>query len=138
MAETTRLKQAWDLQQLGKSAAQKRVPILLLVSQDHCEFCELMKQEVIHPMLLSGEYSDKVLIRELLIDPGEKVIDFTGQQQAAHAFSGSYQVWVTPTLLFLDPQGQETAERILGINTVDYLLFYVEEAIESASNSMNP
>jgi thioredoxin-related protein len=138
LAETAFLRQAGDLLQLGTIAKQKRIPILLMVSQEHCEFCELMKQEVLNPMLLSGEYSDKVLMRELLIDPGEQVTNFAGQQQSAQAFSSGYKVWVTPTLLFLDPQGEETAERILGINTVDYLLFYVEDAIDTATPMIKP
>jgi thioredoxin-related protein len=109
-----------------------------MVSQEHCGYCERMKQEVLNPMLLSGEYDDKIVMRELLIDPGETVTDFSGQRQAADTFIHNYQVWVTPTLLFLDHRGRETAERILGINTVDYLLFYIESAIDDASSSMNP
>lgn len=138
LAETAYLRQASDLQKLAQMAEKKRIPILLMVSQEHCEFCELMKQEVLNPMLLSGEYSDKVVIRELLIDQGELVTDFAGRQQSAQAFSSGLNVWVTPTLLFLDHRGEEAAERILGINTVDYLLFYVEDAIDSASTTMNP
>ena len=138
LAETTSMQPVSDLQQLGKIAGQKRIPILLMVSQEHCEFCVLMKQEVLNPMLLSGEYTDKVVMRELLIDDGEQVTDFSGHQQSAHAFSSGHNVWVTPTLLFLDHQGNEAAERILGINTVDYLLFYVEEAIDNATATMNP
>ena len=137
-AETSHLRQAGDLQQLGQLAKQQRVPILLMVSQEHCGYCQLMKQEVLNPMLLSGEYSDRVLMRELLIDPGEQVIDFSGRKQSAQAFSSNHKVWVTPTLLFLDHRGEEAAERILGINTVDYLLFYVEDAIDTATQAMNP
>lgn len=137
-AENALLKQAQDLQTLGETAQQKRIPILLMVSQEHCGFCELMKQEVLEPMLLSEEYADQVLMRELLIDPGERVINFAGRQQAADDFGDGYKVWVTPTLLFLDPQGREAAEPILGINTVDFLLFYIEDAIDSAKSTMEP
>lgn len=137
-AEDTLLKQARDLQALGETAEQKRIPILLMVSQEHCGFCELMKQEVLDPMLLSEEYTDLVLMRELLIDPGEMVINFAGRRQTAEDFSDGYSVWVTPTLLFLDPQGRQAAEPILGINTIDFLLFYIEDAIDSAKSTMEP
>jgi thioredoxin-related protein len=134
--DTHLLPQAKDLRQLGNSAVERQIPILLMVSQYHCGFCEQMKREVLYPMQLSGEYSNKVIMRELLIDPGEMVTNFQGQRESADACSDRYQVHVTPTLLFLDPKGNEVAERILGINTVDYLLFYIEEAIDTASDTM--
>jgi thioredoxin-related protein len=135
-ADPAALPQADDLQQLGKTAEKKHIPILLLVSQFHCDFCERMKREVLYPMQLSGVYADQVLMRELLIDAGEMVTDFQGHRQPSNAFSAHYNVHVTPTLLFLDGQGKEVAERILGINTVDYLSLYIEEAIETASQNM--
>ena len=135
-AESDSLPQAVDLERLGQSAEEKGIPILLMVSQYHCGFCELMKREVLQPMLISGDYADRVMIRELLIDPGETVTNFEGRREAGDSFSGRYRVYVTPTLLFLDGKGHEMAERILGINTIDYLLFYIEEAIDESAGKM--
>jgi len=125
-----------DLQQLGQTAGERGVPILLMVSQSHCGYCELMKNEVLIPMQLSGDYQQRTLLRELMIDPGEMVTNFQGQRESADAFRARYKVRVTPTLLFLDARGREAAERILGINTVDYLLFYIEEALDDARETM--
>lgn len=121
-----------DFQQLAREAEQRQLPILLMVSQYHCGFCERMKEEVLGPMMLSGDYTSRVLIRELLIDPGEYVTDLQGRRLSTEAFIARYQTRVTPTLLFLDAQGKEAAERIVGINTVDYLIFYIEDAIDEA------
>ena len=132
-----RLSQAEDLRGLGARANSLGIPILLMVSQYHCGYCELLKNEVLQPMLLSGEYQDRVLMRELLIDPGVTVGNFAGQRESAEAFSQRYQVQVTPTLLFLDGAGREVAEPILGVNTIDYLLFYIEDAIDTATREMN-
>ncbi|MCU7845185.1 MAG: thioredoxin fold domain-containing protein [Candidatus Thiodiazotropha sp. (ex Monitilora ramsayi)] len=122
-----------DLRQTAEKAKKKQAPILLMVSQHHCEFCELMKQEVLHPMQLSGDYEDQVVMREVMIDPGEMVTNFEGKREPASDFADRYGVFVTPTLLFLDTDGREAAERILGINTIDFLLFYIEDAIETAT-----
>jgi thioredoxin-related protein len=132
-ANNTLLPQSNDLKQLGRQASEQRTPILLMVSQYHCGYCEQMKNEVLYPMQLNGEYSNKVIMRELLIDPEEMVTNFLGQRVSADTFSDHYQVTATPTLLFLDHQGNEVAERILGINTIDYLFYYIEDAIETAS-----
>ena len=53
---------------LGDRARNGHMPILLVVSQEDCPYCELLKREILEPMLVSGEYDGRVLIRELLID----------------------------------------------------------------------
>lgn len=95
-----------------------------------------MKQEVLYPMSISGDFEQKALVRELMVDEGEMVNDFQGKRVAASAFSQRYSVFVTPTLLFLDNRGEEAAERILGINTMDYLLFYILNAAETAAEKV--
>ena len=74
-------------------------------------------------MIASGEYLGRLLIREILIDsPGSSVRDFKGNTQTSRAFAIGYKIQLTPTLLFLDPDGNELAERIVGIQTPE--LFY--------------
>ena len=132
-AEQSKLPVADDLSKLGAEAKRQQLPILLLVSQYHCEYCDLMKREVLQPMRLNGDFQQQALMRELLIDAGEKVTNFQGQTVSAAEFADQYGVFVTPTLLFLDNDGHEAAERILGINTLDYLVFYIQAAIETAA-----
>jgi thioredoxin-related protein len=72
----------------------------------------------------------------LPVEAGKTIINFKGRHEAAGEFRDRYKVQVTPTLLFLDGNGDEVAQRILGINTVDYLLFYIEDAIETATRAM--
>jgi thioredoxin-related protein len=133
IAEQNRLPVAEDFSELGAESKRKQIPILLLISQYHCEYCDQMKHEVLQPMHANGDFQNRALVRELLIDAGEKVTDFQGNRMDASAFSQRYGVFVTPTLLFLDNKGQEVAERILGINTMDYLVFYIQDAIKTAA-----
>jgi thioredoxin-related protein len=92
-----------------------------------------MKEEVLQPLMLNQEYRQRVLIRELSIDPGEMVTTLQGRRQAAADFIDQYHVSVTPTLLFLDAKGREAAQRIIGINTVDFLFLYIDDAIDQAT-----
>lgn len=134
--ERNLLPQATDLKLLGEIAENRGIPILLMISQSHCSYCERLKNEVLDPMLLGGDYDHQVLMRELPVDTGETIINFEGRHEAAGEFRDRYEVHVTPTLLFLDGHGDEVAQRILGINTVDYLLFYIEDAIETATRTI--
>ena len=83
-------------------------------------------------MLISGDYEDRVLIRELMIDEAADIIDFTGRPVDARAVFTRYLLYVTPSVLIMDGQGEELAERQIGINTVDYYGYYLDEAIGQA------
>ena len=124
--------EATDFSDLASLAKEQKLPILLMVSQDHCPFCVLLKTEVLNPMMLSGDYRDKVVMTELLIDVGDSVIDFDGKSVYPGKIASDYNTWVTPTLLFLDYQGKEVHKRMLGVNTVEMYGYYLDESIDAA------
>ena len=51
---------AKNLQQEGSQAQQRQLPILLAFSADDCSYCELLEEDFLQPMLLGGEYQDRV------------------------------------------------------------------------------
>lgn len=127
-----KLVEASDFSNDALLARRENMPILLLISQDHCPFCLQIKREILGPMVASGEYQNRLLIREIFIDPGSSVRDFKGKALASRAFALGYKVQLTPTLLFLDPDGNELTERIVGIQTPEMFFFYVDRAVQAA------
>lgn len=67
-----------DLLLLATKAKQRNMPILLIIFQQECPFCELLREEIIKPMLISGEYENTVLITEILMDDYDSIIGFDG------------------------------------------------------------
>lgn len=126
------LAQATDLKVERAKAFRENKVILLLVSQDHCPFCHQIKREVLRPMIASGDYRDALIIRELFIDTGEWISDFDGRKVDAAEFAHGYGVHLTPTLLFLAPDGSELTERLVGIQTPDFFYYYVEQSVNQA------
>lgn len=126
------LTEATDLSVEGSRARIEKSPILLLISQDHCPYCVQIKQEILGPMIISGEYEGRLLIREIFIDFGSRVHDFEGKEMEGSTFAHRYGVYLTPTLLFLGPDGNELAERLVGIQTPEMFFFYVDTAVEEA------
>ena len=61
---------AHDLQQDGRQAQSRQLPIMLTFSADDCSYCELLEEDFLQPMLLSGEYGDRAIIRKLILDDG--------------------------------------------------------------------
>jgi len=123
---------ARDLQADAQQAQQHNLVLLLIVSESSCGYCHLLKREIIQPMIISGNYTDKVIIRELLLDKYKKIVDFNGDKIRAADIARRYQEWITPTVLFLSPDGEELTERIHGINNVDFYGFYLDKAIAKA------
>ena len=123
---------ATDLQQLRSQALSQELPILLTFTSVICSYCELLEQDFLQPMLLSGEYRDKVMIRKLELGPGASVTDFNGRKIMASELSSRYRVFVTPTLLFIDGNGKELAERMVGINTPELYGGNLDDCIETA------
>ena len=131
------VQRATDFAADGAKARDRGLVILLLVSQEHCGWCDLLKREQLLPMLKSGRYQERVLIRELRIDPGEQVQDFSGQSLAGARFASRYGVYVTPTLLFFGPDGRELSRRIVGINTPELFGWYLDQAIDEALQALS-
>ena len=97
-----------------------------------CSYCDLLEEEFIRPMLLGGEYADKVIIRKLVVDNGSRVTGFSGQRIETADLAHQYGVFVTPTILFVDPDGYQLAERMVGINTIELFGGYLDQCIDSA------
>lgn len=118
-----------NLFKLGQLARERKLPILLIATQDYCSHCDLLKEEIIQPMLISGDYEDRVIIREILLDSEERIPDFSGTLRRQADIADEYNVWVTPTLLYIDGNGKQVAETMLGVNSLDYYGYYVDESI---------
>jgi thioredoxin-related protein len=125
-----------DLASLSTHASEHSLPILLLMSASDCRYCELLKEEIIFPMLKSGHYQDKVIIREFMIDANGMVMNFDGKVTNPSGVSEKYNVAVTPTILFLDPDGLQLEERIVGVSNIDFVSHYIDKNVDRALQSM--
>ncbi|MCK4950333.1 MAG: thioredoxin fold domain-containing protein [Gammaproteobacteria bacterium] len=121
---TTRLDKA------AEDSENRRLPILLVFSSTTCPYCKLQEEEILKPMLISGDYDNKVIIRKVLVPEELELIDFNGRMVSMDDFISHYRVQVTPTIVFLDHNGKELAKRLVGINTVEMFGSDVDDAIE--------
>jgi hypothetical protein len=132
VAAAVEVPKAQDLQADGEAALTRGMPIVLVVAQHNCGYCALLEREVLHPMIRSGEYEDRVLLREIDIASRTPVRDFDGTPIEPAELARRYGAFVTPTLLFLDPTGEELASKLVGVSTLDFYWSYLDEAIDTA------
>ena len=121
---------ATDLRQDALVARQMSAPIMLYFSDPACGYCRKLEKEIFLPMLRSGDYEDRVLLRKISWLSRGLLNDFDGSKRELHAIAERYNVQVTPTMIFVDDQGVEIAKRILGYNGPDFFWFYLDRAID--------
>jgi thioredoxin-related protein len=112
---------------------ESEIPIVIFVTQHGCQFCAELRRQVLYPMIRAGELTNSAIIREVSLDTGFTLQDFSANEIAGKNFASRYGAIVTPTLLFLDDDGMEIAEKMVGISNIEFYSFYLSKSIESAS-----
>lgn len=112
------------------------LPIVIFVTQQGCQFCAALRRHVLYPMIRAGELTDKAIMREVSLDTGFTLQDFSGDEIAGKNFTNRYGAIVTPTLLFLDDDGTEVAEKMVGISNIEFYGFYLLKSLESAREQL--
>lgn len=135
-SETSSVIEESDFQTLSLEMKKKSMGLLLMFHAEHCHYCDLMDAEILSPMVKSGDYDNKVLIRKLQFDEARDIKDFSGKVMEPSDFGAYYNVMLTPTLIFLDSQGNEKAKKMVGINTVEYFGAYLDEEIEKLQKNI--
>ena len=121
-----------DFTQIAKISKARALPILMVFSSTGCAYCVLLENDFLRPMLISGDYTDKVIIRKVVIDQVGSVRDFNGKRILSNAIVGKYNISVTPTILFLDSHGHELTKRMVGVGTVDFFGGFLDQAIDQS------
>lgn len=119
-----------NLQRDGKLSLQSQKPLLILFSMEGCAYCEFVVEEHLKPMLRNQDYLDKVIIRRVMTDDYDDVIDFDGTKISSLNFSARYGAYVTPTIAFLDHNGNELSTRILGVRNTEFYGGELDEGLE--------
>ena len=122
-----------NLAKLAKQMKQEKKGLLLMLHAEGCHFCEALEENLLYPMVKSGEYDKTIFIRKLQIDSGTPVIGFSGKKIDPDDFSKSFgdDFVLTPTVLFLDANGHETTEKLIGYNTPSLYGGYLEEQLKT-------
>ena len=107
-------------------------PILILFSDEDCGYCELLKKDVLEPLVRRRELRSFARIRELDINRGGKIRDFNGEKIRTRIFVNRYGIYATPTLMLVDNRGNPLGTPIVGFNNredyIPYLEYYMEVA----------
>jgi len=112
------------------------VPILLLIHSQGCTYCHYVMEDHLKPMVLSGQYKKRALIRQLAADDALDLVDASGKRSSARDFARNLQVRFYPTVVFLDTEGKPMKERLVGVANIDLYGTQLEHALQRAEAQM--
>lgn len=131
------VQQVVDLRLEAAAAAAEGVSLLLAVTREGCRYCAQLRREFLAPMIRSGDYIQKVRIREMMMEPDVAIIDFSGQVTTTAKIAARYDVSITPTVLLLDSAGNSLHAPLTGINNAEMYGLYLDQAIDEAVAARN-
>ena len=132
-AKDTALPVPSSLPHVALEAKAKGEPLVLLISLPGCPFCELVRRSY----LLPARLSDGLQAWQLdVTDKTTPLIGFNGQPTTAASQAKAWKATFTPTVLFIGSQGQELAERLVGIAVPDFYGAYLEQRLVTARKAM--
>lgn len=105
---------------------------MLYFADIDCSYCLKLEKEVLMPMLRGGDYEQRVLLGKIDWRSADVVEDLDNTSLEQRLLSERYGVTVTPTLVFIGPDGREVAERILGFRSADFFWYYLDQRINSS------
>jgi len=130
------VKLSTDLYQDAQLAKQKGVPLVVMFSQDGCIYCSIVREDFLKPMLISGDYENKALIREVKVDTFEDVRNFDGKMIPSGELATFYRAYMTPTVIVFDSTGKPH-HRIVGLINEHYYSAELDIAIDKTYALIN-
>jgi thioredoxin-related protein len=98
-----------------------------------CPFCDVVRDRFLQPALAAGRlFAVQVDIR----DRQTPLQDFKGNTRTGADMARQWKARFAPTVLFLDDQGRELTERLVGVAVADFYDDYLWQHIAQAKRKL--
>ena len=119
-----------DLRSDGQIAQHSQKPILILFAMQGCSYCQYVEEEHLKPMLRNANYRSKVIIRRIMTDSYGSITDFNGATISSQDLSTRYGAYLTPTVVFVDHEGNKLVPGIHGVRNTEYYGLDLDEGLD--------
>lgn len=106
--------------------------LLLVLTRSGCFYCQALMKNVMLPLVKSGVWDQRAMLRELELDTSPEILGFSGNPAVAMGFAERYGYPFTPSILFLDRCGREVGLRHTGYDGSDFFEFYLDKSVKQA------
>ena len=118
-----------SLRGAAQAAAARGEPLVVMTTLAGCPYCDLVRNHYLLPLRKEG----KVQAVQLDVrDRSSNLQGFKGEMSTPAEQARLWKARFAPTVLFLGPEGQELAERLVGVAVPDFYGEYLEARLAQA------
>ncbi|WP_180684474.1 thioredoxin family protein [Tepidicella baoligensis] len=118
-----------SLRAAAAAARDRGEPLVVMVTLKGCAFCDVVRNNYLGPMFQRGEV---YAVQLNMLDRRTPLQDLSGHITTPYAQARAWRVRIAPTLLFLNDQGHEIAERLEGMTVPDFYGAYLQQRLDTA------
>lgn len=122
-----------SLRAAAAAARARREPLVVMVTLKGCAFCDVVRNNYLGPMFQRGEV---YAVQLNMLDRRTPLQDLNGHITTPYAQAREWRTRIAPTLLFLDDQGHEIAERMEGMTVADFYGAYLQQRLDTARSRL--
>ena len=123
-----------SLKEAIDAASSRQQPLIIMVSLQGCSFCKLVRESYLAPLYARGA----IQVAQLDMQSARALENAAGHPSTHGQVIHAWGVKVAPTLLFLGRLGNEVADRLNGVPSIDYYGAMLEQRLAAASQAMQP
>jgi hypothetical protein len=122
-----------SLRAAAQAAAARGEPLVVMTTLTGCPYCDLVRNHYLLPMRRdAGVQAVQIDIR----DRTTNLQGFAGENTTPADQARAWKARFAPTVLFLGPNGQELAERLVGVAVPDFYGEYLEARLTEARGKL--
>jgi len=135
IAASAELPRAENLQTDAQQAVADKKPIVLFFTLPNCSYCRIVRYDYFLPLLKQRTGNDQPIIREISVTGQNRVTLFDGQRLTETELAERYKVQMTPTVLFVNHEGDVVGNSIIGGDHPNYITLF-DKSLAEASTKM--
>jgi hypothetical protein len=109
------------------------MPLVVMTTLKGCPYCDVVRGHYLLPMQRAGQ------IHAVQLDMKDKttpIKGFDGRHTTAASQAKTWGATLAPTVLFLNPTGEELAERLVGMAVPDMYGSYLDSRLQEATTRL--
>lgn len=115
------------------AAAARGEPLVVMTTLVGCAYCDLVRRHHLLPLHQAGKvHAVQLDVR----DRSRNLQGFQGENTTPAEQAGRWKARFTPTVLFFGSEGQELAERLVGVAVPDFYGEYLDARLEEARRKL--
>lgn len=133
MVTTAALPMPTSLRGAAQAAAARGEPLVVMTTLKGCVYCDLVRNNYLAPMRREGLL---VAVQIDVQDRQSNLQGFGGDTTTPADQARAWKARFTPTVMFFGPDGQELAERLVGVAVPDFYGEYLQARLVEARSKL--